>query len=39
MLAVGLAACAVAFAVAFFIPWLPENASEERDGIDFVFWR
>jgi cytochrome c oxidase subunit II len=38
MLAVGLAACAVAFAIAFFIPWLPENASEERDGIDFIFW-
>jgi len=38
MVAVGLAASAVAFAVAFFIPWLPENASEERDGIDFVFW-
>ena len=38
MVAVGLAACAVAFAVAFFIPWLPENAAEERDGIDFVFW-
>jgi cytochrome c oxidase subunit 2 len=38
MVAVGLAACAVAFAVAFFIPWLPDNASEERDGIDFVFW-
>jgi cytochrome c oxidase subunit II len=38
MVAVGLGACAVAFAVAFFIPWLPANASEERDGIDFVFW-
>jgi cytochrome c oxidase subunit 2 len=38
MVVVGLAACAVAFAVAFFIPWLPENAAEERDGIDFVFW-
>src|SRR5829696_2363729 len=38
MVAVGLAACAVAFAVAFFIPWLPDNASEERDGIDIVFW-
>jgi cytochrome c oxidase subunit II len=38
MVAVGLAACAVAFAVAFFIPWLPENAAEERNGIDFVFW-
>jgi cytochrome c oxidase subunit II len=38
MVVVGLAACAVAFAVSFFIPWLPENASAERDGIDFVFW-
>jgi cytochrome c oxidase subunit II len=38
MVAVGLAAVAVAFAFAFFIPWLPENASEERNGIDFVFW-
>jgi cytochrome c oxidase subunit II len=38
MVAIGLAAIAVAFAFAFFIPWLPENASEERDGIDFVFW-
>ena len=34
----GLAAAAVAFAVAFFVPWLPEQASEERAGIDFVFW-
>ena len=38
MVVVGLAACAVAFALAFFVPWLPDNASEERDGIDFVFW-
>ena len=38
MVAVGLAACAVALAFAFFIPWLPENASVERDGIDFIFW-
>ena len=38
MVVVGLVAAAVAFAIAFFIPWLPENASEERDGIDVVFW-
>ena len=38
MVVIALAACAVAFAVAFFVPWLPDNASEERDGIDFVFW-
>jgi cytochrome c oxidase subunit II len=24
--------------VALLIPWLPPNASEERDGIDLVFW-
>ncbi len=33
-----LALAAAAFAVAFFVPWLPEQASEEREGIDFVFW-
>jgi cytochrome c oxidase subunit 2 len=25
-------------AVAVLIPWLPVNAAEERDGIDFTFW-
>jgi cytochrome c oxidase subunit 2 len=24
--------------VALLVPWLPPNASEERDGIDLVFW-
>jgi len=38
LVAVGLAAAAVAFAVAFFIPWLPTSAGKERDRIDFVFW-
>jgi cytochrome c oxidase subunit 2 len=38
MVAVALAAAAVAFAVAFFVPWLPENAAEERTRIDAVFW-
>jgi cytochrome c oxidase subunit 2 len=38
LVAVGLAAAAVAFAVAFFVPWLPTSAGKERDRIDFVFW-
>ena len=38
LVAVGLAAAAVAFAVAFFVPWLPTSASKEGDRIDFVFW-
>ncbi len=29
---------AAATVVALFVPWLPENASKERDGIDLVFW-
>ena len=38
LVVVGLAAAAVAFAVAFFIPWLPTPASKQADRIDFVFW-
>ena len=38
MVVIGLAASAVAFAVAFFVPWLPDQASEQRERIDFVFW-
>src|SRR5438874_13013283 len=38
VVAVGLGAAAVAFAVAFFVPWLPTPASKEADRIDFVFW-
>ncbi len=38
LVAVGLAAAAAAFAVAFFVPWLPDTASEQADRIDFVFW-
>ncbi len=38
LVAAGLAAAAVAFAVAFFVPWLPISASKEGDRIDFVFW-
>jgi cytochrome c oxidase subunit 2 len=25
-------------AIAYFIPWLPDQASYQADGIDFVFW-
>jgi cytochrome c oxidase subunit II len=38
LVAVGLAAAAVAFAAAFFVPWLPTSASEQMDRIGFVFW-
>lgn len=38
LVAVGLAAGAGAFIVAFFVPWLPEVASRERERIDVVFW-
>jgi cytochrome c oxidase subunit 2 len=38
LVAVGLAAAAVAFAVAFFVPWLPTPASKQADRVDFVFW-
>lgn len=38
LVVIGLAAAAVAFAVAFFVPWLPTPASKEADRIDFVFW-
>ena len=38
LVAAGLGAAAIAFAVAFFVPWLPTPASKEADRIDFVFW-
>jgi cytochrome c oxidase subunit II len=38
LVAVGLGAAAVAFAVAFFVPWLPTPAAKEADRIDFIFW-
>jgi cytochrome c oxidase subunit II len=36
--AIGLVAGAIAFAVAYFVPWLPRDASRERGRIDFIFW-
>ena len=38
LVVIGLAAAAVAFAVAFFVPWLPTPASKQAGRIDFVFW-
>jgi cytochrome c oxidase subunit II len=38
LVAVAFAAAAVAFAVAFFVPWLPTPAAKQADRIHFVFW-
>jgi cytochrome c oxidase subunit II len=38
MLLIGAVAFLATAAVAVFIPWLPEQASKEREGIDLTFW-
>jgi cytochrome c oxidase subunit II len=38
VVAIGLLVGAVTAAIALLIPWLPDQASEEADWIDFVFW-
>jgi cytochrome c oxidase subunit 2 len=38
MLLIGAVAFIATAAVAVFIPWLPEQASIEREGIDLTFW-
>jgi cytochrome c oxidase subunit II len=38
LVALGVVIGAAAALVALLVPWLPPNASEERDGIDLVFW-
>ncbi len=38
LVALGVVIGAGATLVALLVPWLPPNASEERDGIDLVFW-
>ena len=35
---IGVVVGALTTAVAYFLPWLPEQASEQREGIDLVFW-
>jgi cytochrome c oxidase subunit 2 len=38
LVALGVVIGGGATLVALLVPWLPPNASEERDGIDLVFW-
>jgi cytochrome c oxidase subunit II len=38
VVAIGLLVGAITAAIAVLIPWLPDQASEEADWIDFVFW-
>jgi cytochrome c oxidase subunit 2 len=38
LVSIALVVAAVTTAVAYFVDWLPEQASEERQGIDLVFW-
>ncbi len=38
LVTLGVVFGAAATVVALFVPWLPANASKERDGIDLVFW-
>ena len=38
MLLIGAVAFLATAAVALFIPWLPEQVSREREGIDLTFW-
>ena len=35
---IGIVVSLLTTAIAYFIKWLPAQASEEREGIDFVFW-
>ena len=38
LISIALVVAAVTTAIAYFIDWLPEQASEERQGIDLVIW-
>ena len=38
LVALGVVIGAASTVVALLVPWLPPNASEERNGIDLVFW-
>jgi len=35
---IALAVAAITTAIAYFVDWLPDQASEERQGMDLVFW-
>ena len=38
LVAIGAVVSAITTAIALLVDWLPEQASEQRAGIDFVFW-
>ena len=38
LIAIALVVAVVTTSIAYFIDWLPEQASEEREQIDFVLW-
>lgn len=38
LVVIGAVVGALTTAVAYFVEWLPEQASEQRDRIDFIFW-
>jgi cytochrome c oxidase subunit 2 len=38
LISIALIVAAATTAIAYFVDWLPEQASEERQGIDLVFW-
>jgi cytochrome c oxidase subunit 2 len=38
LVSIALLVAVATTAIAYFIDWLPEQASEERQGIDLVFW-
>jgi cytochrome c oxidase subunit II len=38
LISIALVVAALTTAIAYFIDWLPDQASEERQGIDLVFW-
>jgi cytochrome c oxidase subunit 2 len=38
LISIALVVAAITTGIAYFVDWLPEQASEERQGIDLVFW-
>jgi cytochrome c oxidase subunit II len=38
LVSIALVVAALTTGIAYFVDWLPEQASEERQGIDLVFW-
>lgn len=38
LISIALVVAAITTAIAYFVDWLPEQASEERQGIDLVLW-